>query len=282
MIQRNPNNGPPENEADRALATRRPDPAPLDPDRSRAIFEAALRTARRNEAGRPGQLWSNHLALIAPAVALTCTAVVFVANRQQAPRLEATRPFGVARYSAPIRVELLPPPPAPVMPAFRAATAEAPIPPRAALRRRRRPVRLLARAARPTFAIWRIASLPRPPAVLAWRAAAAAEETAFRAPLPVVAILPESDAPSLRVVAENVEPALRVTVHFTPAATEAGYARVAALRPAVPGSVVWYQSTMSGSDGIPDLVLIGQTRAAWRSDSAKPTAKEVKRHDRTL
>jgi hypothetical protein len=115
--------------------------------------------------------------------------------------------------------------------------------------------------------LFRSALLPRPLLRAAWSVEAAASETVACAPLPVVAFGPAMDAPRLRVVAENVEPIVRVQVRTAPL-TDASYARVAVLRPGIGGSVVWYQSTMRGADETPDLALIGQKLTAWRDTGA--------------
>jgi hypothetical protein len=272
MKEHAPESEPVRLEAEDALTAARPDPAPLPPERSRAILEVALRSASLEwRSGQPGGglflFYRTAVALAVPlALGIALTGRLMRGN-SEALSTSLGRgggdvlPLGI-RYatdhsagSAPARTRS-------DDAARQAATAAGLlIDPNEHGRRSRH--RRFAAVGRPSVS--RRARLqleiPRLALALPLVTPAGFGEGAAVAPPTWVAEadpLPSTpDRPILRVAAANVVPRLTVRVRTAAPSEMAGYARVSALRAVGGGRLVWYESTMAGAMTAPGLYLVG-------------------------
>jgi hypothetical protein len=279
MIERTPESEPERREAEDALMAARPDPAPLAPDRSRAILEAALRsTSLRVRSGHPGGLFLFYRTAVALAVPLALV-VALAGHRMrgsgEAPSLSSGHggdilPAG-SRYwtdlsagNTPVRTKSDSALHQTAMAAGLSIKSPAGNGHRSRSRRFTAMERsMVSRRLMPQAEIPHLA-LALPPVM-----PAGFGEGVAVTPLIWVAEADPSpstlDRPILRVATANVVPRLMVRVRTAAPSEVAGYARVSALRPAGGGRLVWYESTMAGEMTTPGLFLVGSASSNARS-----------------
>jgi len=266
-------------EAEDTLTAARPDPAPLAPDRSRAILEAALRSTPLG-AGQPGGglflFYRTAVALAVPSalavavigllmrgggalstsfvrgggdILLSPVDIRYSTDRSAGNAPAGTRSDDASRQAATAAGLLIDGRSRPVRSRHRRFTATVrPMPSR----------RLMPQAEIPRLAL---ALPPVTPAGFGEGVAAVPPTWVAEAdPSPFT-----PDRPILRVAAVNVVPRLTVRVRTAALSEEAGYARVSALRPVGGGRLVWYESTMAGAMTAPGLFLVGSAGSGPRS-----------------